>query len=130
MYVAGTRTLRDWAFNVAIPFGMTRNLDRYASVMNHIEANNISRIVGHSMGGSVALEAGRSLPGVDVTTYGAPVISSTPGDRHRDTLDPFSAFDLGATTHGLMLPHTFKGSRSPIPRSPSSLSPGTRQSFS
>ena len=57
----------------------------------------ITKIVGHSLGGSVALQLQKDMPGQFTTvTYGAPVASATPGLRYRRALDPISATDLGA----------------------------------
>ena len=62
-------------------------------------------MVGHSLGGSVALELMHqskkgALPSqastLESTTYGAPVVSVTGGNRFRNYGDPVSMFDRGA----------------------------------
>ena len=50
------------------------------------------------MGGSVALELEKSIPNkYETTTYGAPVVSFTSGNRYRHGNDPFTSLDFGAT---------------------------------
>lgn len=110
MYIAGTRTVGDWFRNVAIPLHMTSRLPRY----HHAEAQlaGVQRVVGHSMGGSVALELQKAHPELQSTTYGAPVVSARPSrDRVRDYLDPISVFDLGAKMVFRFVPHTAGRSR-------------------
>lgn len=77
-----------------IPLGQTTHVDRYVDAERRLPG--IDTVVGHSMGGSVALELAKHFS-VVTRTYGAPVLSLTPSsDRFRDTFDPFSMFDLGA----------------------------------
>ena len=110
MYVAGTRTAHDWMLDTYIPLGMTDQLDRYRDLTEYLDTVGARRAVGHSMGGSVVLEAARHYPDLTTTTYGAPVFfGSKGGDRHRDTFDPVSIFDTGAIDHGVRIPHSYKG---------------------
>jgi len=112
LYIAGTRThslksanpLHEWIQDLLIPIGLTKHLDRYADAERSSEG--VSRFVGHSMGGSVAIELSRLHRGSTVTTYGAPVVSFAKGDRHRDLFDPVSMFDLGATVDSLSTVHS------------------------
>lgn len=112
MYLAGTRThspyssnpLHEWLEDIKIPFGLTSTLDRYVDAVPRLK--DIHRIVGHSMGGSVALQLQNDYPGLDVTTYGAPVFSFSPGDRHRDLFDPVSMFDFGSSTDAVSTIHS------------------------
>jgi len=117
MYIAGTRThsqlsrnpFHEWVQDLYIPLGRTGELDRYKSASHFL--HGVDRVVGHSMGGSVALELQR-LHHVDATTYGAPVMSFSSGDRFRDPLDPFSAFDFGSKNSGFNFPHAFRNAAS------------------
>ena len=61
---------------------------------------NINKIIGHSLGGSVALQFPKDNNKFETTTYGAPVvqINSTKGNRFRFQYDPISYFDNGALT--------------------------------
>jgi len=112
MYLAGTRThsphssnpLHEWLEDIKIPFGQTRTLDRYVDALAVLP--NVDRVVGHSMGGSVALQLQNDYPHLVTTTYGAPVLSATAGDRHRDLLDPFSALDFGSSTDAVSTVHS------------------------
>jgi len=72
----------------------------------------IDRMVGHSMGGSVALEIAKQHPNITTTTYGAPVFSTSGGDRYRDVFDPVSMFDFGAKSVGITVPHSSDNSAS------------------
>jgi hypothetical protein len=106
MYIAGTRTLTEWRDNLTMPLGPlgeftgvpvgVTTFDRYKVAESHLSPN-IVRVVGHSMGGTVALALAQEHNLV-VKTYGAPVLgySNVPSTRYRDTLDPISYLDLGA----------------------------------
>lgn len=120
MFIAGTRTARDWLHNVKIPLQRTDLLDRYRTATDRLsQYPDVNRVVGHSMGGSVALALARNNPQITQrpVTYGAPVVLGTQIDseRHRDLFDPVSVFDLTAAQHGfpfmdgLMFPHSYKG---------------------
>lgn len=109
-YVAGTRTLGDWARNPLILAGLTSKLPRYQDLEKAYASQPFERVVGHSMGGSVALEFQSKHHSVQSETYGAPVLSFTPSrHRHRDILDPVSLFDLGADSAHFTFPHSYKG---------------------
>jgi len=114
MYLAGTRTMGDWLRNVEIPLHLTRNLPRYKTADKQL--SGVNKVVGHSMGGSVALELAANHPGLRAVTYGAPVVSMTPStDRRRDLLDPISVLDLGAVDIGVGVPHSAGRSDLAIP---------------
>ena len=73
------------------------------------------RTVGHSLGGSVALELAKNK-GIEYSrTFGAPVFelgSSHRGlvDRYRHPLDPVSVLDRSASWGGVMAyPHSYTG---------------------
>ncbi len=98
MYVAGTKSLQDVFDDLKIPFGLTALSQRYKDAERTLSAMpQVSRVVGHSLGGAVALELQKNK-GTEVTTYGAPVFSTTGGDRHRQLGDPVAMFDFGAQT--------------------------------
>ena len=70
---------------------------------------NIKNVVGHSLGGSFALELQKNHPGLNSRTFGAPVWDPMSVDnkykgfhgqvdRYRNALDPFSVFDGSAKT--------------------------------
>ena len=123
LYIAGSHTAKDWFDDVTkVPFwGDVRNATRYEQAEKALKANpNISRVVGHSLGGSVALELQKNYPHLQSRTYGAPVwdpfgLDTQPYDqwqrlgkpswipqpekieRYRNYLDPVSIFDRSAT---------------------------------
>ncbi len=76
LYIAGSHTAKDWYDDVTkVPFwGDVRNATRYQQAEKALKANpNITRVVGHSLGGSVALELQKNYPHLQSRTYGAPV---------------------------------------------------------
>jgi len=107
MYVAGTRSMRDWAYDVAIPFGQTRRTPRGIVAEQMYSLYHPSRVVGHSLGGAVALDVAKDHS-IGSTTYGAPVFGVSRGDRFREYLDPVSMFDFGATNR-MSFPHSYRG---------------------
>ena len=77
-YTAGTQfhTAQDvWDDVTKVPFwGDVRQSARYKAAENaHGGKHGIKRDIGHSLGGSVALELQKNYPGLDTRTYGAPV---------------------------------------------------------
>ena len=110
LYVAGSHTAKDWYDDVTkVPFwGDLRNATRYQQAEKALKVNpNISNVVGHSLGGSVALELQKNYPNLTSRTYGAPVWDPLGQDnkykgfggqvdRYRNLLDPFSFFDSSA----------------------------------
>ncbi len=73
---------------------------------------NITNVVGHSLGGSVALKLQENFPDRNFksNTYGAPVLSTTGADnRFRNFFDPVSILDRGAANslHAGLNPHSF-----------------------
>jgi len=97
MYIAGTKSARDVADDLLIPLGLTAHGQRYADAEAHLKPS-ITRVVGHSLGGSVALELA-SKHGLESEVYGTPVLSLAPSaKRHRHNWDPISMFDRGASS--------------------------------
>jgi pimeloyl-ACP methyl ester carboxylesterase len=102
LYVAGTdfrhRPFEDVMADAAIPFHMLNKTRRYAELRDLILQHQPTHLIGHSLGGSLALEAQREFPQLQVDTYGAPVLSLTPDPhRHANWGDPIALFDLGAS---------------------------------
>ena len=104
--IAGSHTLQDWVDDVTkLPvWGDLKNSTRYKAAEEVIKENvNISRVVGHSFGGSVALELDENFDQIKHSrTYGAPVWNLA-GDeketsRYRNWFDPVSIFDRSAQT--------------------------------
>lgn len=100
MYIAGTHpgNLHDWYDDVTkIPTHTVYKTERYQQAMKHF-GKGIKTLVGHSLGGSVALELQKNYPYLVSRTYGAPVMGYQPGTRYRHYGDPVSMFDFGATS--------------------------------
>lgn len=113
MYIAGTRDIHDvWDDVSKVPFGDVVHAKRYGVAAYIFKlAPTVKAVVGHSLGGSVALELQRQYPHLKTRTYGAPVVSTTPGERYRHYGDPISMLDRGAqasSSSGLN-PHVYTG---------------------
>ena len=103
LFVAGTSNLKDAFDDISkIPFyGDIKNSTRYNQAKNALNDNpNINQIIGHSLGGSVALQLQKDNSNYHTTTYGSPVvqISNEKGNRFRFPFDPVSYLDNGAIT--------------------------------
>ena len=87
--------------DLKIPFGLTKYSQRYQEADKMLKDNpKITNVIGHSLGGSVALELAKNNPNnhLFTTTYGAPVYSDSMqyANRFRAVGDPVSMFDNGA----------------------------------
>ena len=116
MYIGGTSNLKDvYDDVVSIPiWGSIKNSTRYKQAKTALDNdNNITKLVGHSLGGSIALEFEKDNAKYASTTYGAPVLQGNPllkGNRFRFKNDLVSMFDMGAITvnDGFRLnPHSY-----------------------
>ena len=105
MYIAGSHTAKDWYDDVTkIPvWGDLRNSTRYQAARDALVENpQLKRIVGHSLGGSTALELQKNYNHITSSrTYGAPVWDplgkvSNNVDRYRKWFGPVSVFDRSA----------------------------------
>lgn len=110
-YVKGSVTARDWYDDVTkVPaWGDTRQSERYQQADKAYadligSGHAVDRVVGHSLGGSVALQMQKDHFIPQSRTFGAPVVDLKPFDRYytkaeryRHPLDPVSVFDRGAT---------------------------------
>ena len=112
--IAGTNDLQDLYDDLNIPFNQTDQTLRYKNAIDLLYVNpDVTNFVGHSLGGSVALELEKNTPNTyETTTYGAPVVSFKGGNRYRHKNDPISAFDFGAKSVGFNInpleAHSFK----------------------
>ena len=103
LYIAGSHTSRDWWDDFTkIPFwGDLRNSERYQKAVEALKnRGDINTVVGHSLGGSVALETQVEFIDriIKSRTYGAQVFhllgsDSETSERYRHCLDPFSTLD-------------------------------------
>jgi len=100
LYIAGTRDLGDWYDDLKIPFQATNKSWREREASMVLDAKpQLTRVVGHSLGGAVALDLQKRNPSLHSVTYGAPVLDINPfvhNERYRHMGDPVSAFDWGA----------------------------------
>lgn len=104
MYVAGSHTKKDWYDDVTkVPdWGDLRQSTRYQAAEKALKENpQVSHVVGHSLGGSVALQLEQDYPNQIKTsrTYGAPVLDAWKGgnpERYRHYGDPVSILDRSA----------------------------------
>ena len=110
-YVKGSVTKQDWIDDATkVPFwGNTRDSERYQeaeAAYQKLQASGkpVDRIVGHSLGGSVALQMQQDHQIPKSRTFGAPVVDLKPFDRYygkaeryRHPSDIVSILDRGAT---------------------------------
>jgi hypothetical protein len=141
LYIKGSSTPVDWIEDFTmVPFGRTAESERYGQAMDAYDdlkhrGNEVKRVVGHSLGGSVALELQKNLGAkgvkVDSRTFGAPVMDAKPFDRYynkveryRHPTDPVSLLDRGAQWGGWKAyPHTYTGFESFDTKSKNALAP-------
>jgi hypothetical protein len=103
MYIAGTHTFRDVVDDLKIPFHDVQNTLRYKEATTILNENpQVDTVIGHSLGGSVALEINKQNNNKFFTrTYGAPVVDFSfnrdpKNQRFRHPGDRISMFDTGA----------------------------------
>ena len=124
MYVRGSVTGRDWEddFTRIPAWGNSRDIEMYQNASKAYdklisEGKPVDRVVGHSLGGSVALQLQRDKDIPLSRTFGAPVVDFDPGinhkvlaERYRHPLDPVSMLDRNATWGPLKgYPHMYGG---------------------
>ena len=123
-YIKGSSTRRDWYDDATkIPdWGDTENAERYQQADKarkdlNAQGKVVDRVVGHSLGGSVALQMQSDYDIPKSRTFGAPVVDLKPFDRYynkaeryRHPTDPVSIMDRGATWGDWKAyPHTYTG---------------------
>ena len=104
MYIAGSHTSKDWYDDVTkVPdWGDLRQSTRYQAATKALKENpQVTHVVGHSLGGSVALQLEKDYSNQIKTsrTYGAPVLDAWKGgnpERYRHYADPVSILDRSA----------------------------------
>ena len=108
LYIAGTKDLpQDVMDDLFIPFRMVSHSKRYKTANDYIQRNGylIDKVVGHSLGGAVAMELNNSnSKRWKVRTYNAPLMSwnlnTDPNvERYRTSNDVVSILDRGANVH-------------------------------
>jgi hypothetical protein len=122
LYVKGTVNAQDWwdDFTKVPAWGDLKDSFRYKDAERAYDfftrkGEPIDRVVGHSLGGSVALELQKNKAIDFSRTFGAPVLDPNPFhrgsvERIRHPLDPVSVLDRGAKWGPLMsYPHTYTG---------------------
>ena len=90
LYIAGSHTARDWYDDLKIPFGQTSKAYRYQNAEEALKAHpEVTRVVGHSLGGAVSLELQKNHPelGLNSRTYGALVYDPLGLDRLNDNIN-------------------------------------------
>ena len=128
LYVAGSHTKRDWYDDFTkIPFGKVSKSYRYQKADEALKNNpNITRVVGHSLGGAVAVEMTKNHPNLNYRTYGAPVFDpfglgrlndninslltgeKNKNERYANWLDPVAIMDASAE-HSIFFEPGFSG---------------------
>ena len=117
-------TKRDWQddFTKIPVWGESHDIEMYQNAKQAYdklisEGKPVDRVVGHSLGGSVALQLQKDM-GIPLSrTFGAPVLDFDPGlthkvlaERYRHPLDPVSMLDRNAKWGDLKAyPHMYGG---------------------
>ena len=145
MYVRGSQTRRDWYddfFRVPV-WGESHDIEMYDNASKAYdklisEGKPVDRVVGHSLGGSVALQLQKDRDIPLSRTFGAPVVDFDPGvthkvlaERYRHPLDPVSVLDRNATWGTLKgYPHMYGGFKETFDEpAPYLLDTGTKAGF-
>ena len=106
LYVKGSVTATDWVDDARfIPFNGTDRTERYQQALDAYkelksQGKDVGRIVGHSLGGAVALQMQKDHKIPDSRTFKAPIMDFSPfghSERYRHPTDPVSILDRGAT---------------------------------
>ena len=109
-YVANTASHIANKVDNVLPFGSFSYLttsSRYITVDKALKDPHIKRVVGHSQGGSVALELQQHHPDLMCRTYNAPIVDlkeliansdNSNVERYRTNGDLVSALDTSANT--------------------------------
>ena len=86
-------------------WGDLRNSERYKNALQTLKDNpQVKQVVGHSLGGAVALELQKQYPDLNSRVYGAPVFDPSGVERlwkdnverYRNWNDPVAMFDNSA----------------------------------
>ena len=103
LFIAGTRNLKDVSQWEKIPRFKTKESDIYNRAKKYLDEHpHITNLVGHSYGGSTALQFPKDDNKYQTRTYGAPVFDPIPRNpwhkpqRYCNKLDPVCITDLGA----------------------------------
>ena len=100
-------SLNDAIDDLKIPEFKTRDIQRYKDADKFLKKNSdVKELIGHSMGGSVALQLNKDYNNkFETRTYSAPVFdvlphndSNTDNERYRTFGDPIAIFDNNAIT--------------------------------
>lgn len=106
LYIAGTRDFRDVMDDLKLPFDKgAKNSKRYDDVKKYLDEHpEINNLIGHSLGGAVALQGNKDNPNkYNIVTYGSPAVNlplikdDSNIKRFRNSGDPISMFDGKAT---------------------------------
>ena len=103
LFIAGARSFHDVLEWPKIPTFRTKDSAIYGRAKKYLdEHQNINNLVGHSYGGSAALQFQKDDNKYQTRTYGAPVFDPIPRNpfhqpqRYCNKYDPVCATDLGA----------------------------------
>ena len=108
MYIRGSVTKRDWEddFTKVPVWGDSRQIEMYQNAKNTYDrlisqGKPVDRLVGHSLGGTVAHQLARDKDVPFTRTFGAPILDLNPFqknvERYRHQTDPVSVLDRAAT---------------------------------
>lgn len=114
LYISGTHVLpRDAMDDLLIPMHMVHHSERYQQASDAL-THHIHTVVGHSLGGAVAVRLAEQHEHLHGRVYGAPLARMRPNPRvksFRHMFDPISVFDRSAQIrpHSGWNPHAYSG---------------------
>lgn len=93
---------------MSLPFHLLKFTPRYKQAEAALaRAPFVTRVAGHSLGGSIALNLAHAH-NLEYETYAAPALSWTPDEhQHAHYGDPIAAFNRGATRTPAWYPHGY-----------------------
>jgi hypothetical protein len=122
LYIRGSQTKRDWIDNFTrLPnWGESHDIEMYHKAEDAynkliMEGKPVDRVVGHSLGGAMALQLQKDKDIPLSRTFGAPVLDiglnhKNLAERYRHPADPVSILDTKSHWGNIQaFPHTYAG---------------------
>lgn len=107
LYIPGTRSSTDVLADLALPFGMLSVTPAYRDALHELMHNDVTTIVGHSLGAAVASELGKRYNVFNIG-FGSPVKNTI---NYADPRDPVGLLvrSQGLTNKQPVLHHGVEG---------------------
>lgn len=110
MYIAGTKTMKDWIQDLYIPLRKVEKHSRYKAASSKMSPA-IREVVGHSLGGAVVAKLIEDRSDLHGRAYNAPLARVRPTqnmEHYANVFDPASVLDFRANrSFTLGQPHSY-----------------------